>query len=1289
MLKKIAKFSAYLVATLIVLLAIGVGLLRIALPQLPEYRDEIQARVAAAIDGDVSFSSLDARWRLRGPEIVFRDFVVGPRIAGQQIEPTSVRTLTVGVSVTDLVFSQRLVVRRLGVDGVSLAVERDDEGWQLQSFLLPLGKTSGVEDNDSALANLAPLDISITDLVLRYRDVPSGRSAVSLALDDAAVSIAAERVRFDADVRQLGQDGLRAKVLAAGDVTGLTNEQLINGDWRASAEIDRVSAALMRGVLPPDWRLPKAGVAEFEADWHWSSATLQSVAVQLQASDWVPADGDQQSSVSGRAEWSRQDEGWLCAIDDFVVNVSDRRWPPATVRLQAVPRTDGTRFSFEASNVTVYDVPYLAAFLPDDLAQKVIETEVAGTFTTASGFVDRLFDEPAPMSERLADFELTSDFEGLGMAPLDAVPGFANLSGALRARPDTGSVTLRSRAGALRIPAIASQPVVLDALDGVLIWRVNDTGINVVSDSVRLSSGPLQKDTTLELTIPSDDSGLVVDIDTRWSMTKIDDLSGLMPTAVLSPKLQGWLSNALQGGRVENGRFRLVGNLREFPFVDGEGEFTASASARDVTMQYARQWPSITDLDAEVRLDGFRLYTDTNSGVSGGIPFKDSAVEFRDLRTAALSIFSTGNASLESMYRYADDSPIRRLFGNVFDILEVSGRADYTIQLDVPLKAIREFSLDAAFETTDAGVGFKGLPFGAEAIDGRVTLDRKGVYAEGVTARSFDRPVRMDLAPAAPDSGFGLQLDIDGVIPATALVDDLKVPLPGRIDGEAPYSAVLRLPKTGNAPGPRQPLTLDVRTSLEGLALDMPYPAGKSAADTRSTQVKVVVIDQGLELDVAMDSGISMASLFNRTTGRPMQLERATVHLGFGYAVLPIVPGLFVDGEIDRLRLDDWLALRSDEGPGITEQLESIAVGVDVFDAFGQRLRDVRATLQASRENWLIDIDSPAVAGNLILPRSLSDPASIVRLDMDRLRLLESDPSASGDSDPTTIPSARIKAQEFGLGNKSFGRLDAAVTKVANGVLIEQFDTEKSSFGITASGDCVMDPGETTGSRTRRKATISCSDVKAMMASLGYQPGINADQLASEVDVSWGGGPSSEFLASLDGEARVTISNGTLDDVEPGAGRVVGLMSVAELPRRLALDFRDVFRKGFSFDLIEGEFRIVNGDAYTCNLNLQGSSADVGLIGRASLDKRNYNQTAVVSVKVGNTLPAVGAVVAGPQVGAALLLFSQIFKKPLQGMTEVFYQINGGWDEPSIERTDSARFAATAELAGCLVSGGN
>ncbi len=307
---------------------------------------------------------------------------------------------------------------------------------------------------------------------------------------------------------------------------------------------------------------------------------------------------------------------------------------------------------------------------------------------------------------------------------------------------------------------------------------------------------------------------------------------------------------------------------------------------------------------------------------------------------------------------------------------------------------------------------------------------------------------------------------------------------------------------------------------------------------------------------------------------------------------------------------------------------------------------------------------------------------------MRKLHLLEGDPEASGDADPTAFPPLRIRSASFALGVREFGALDATVDKVEDGLVAPSIATAAPAFRIEGSGAWRLSPGTEAGSRTTMTATVASTDVKRMMNSLGYEPGINASSLEGSLDVGWDGGPSEKLVASLDGDVSVRIANGTLDEVEPGAGRVVGLMRVAELPRRLALDFRDVFQKGFNFDEIVGDFRLVNGDAYTCNLRLAGPSADVALIGRASLDKRNYNQTAVVGVKVGNTLPAVGAVVAGPQVGAALLLFSQIYKKPLQDISEVYYQINGSWDEPGIERTDAARFVATSEMAGCTIENG-
>ncbi|MEO1320861.1 MAG: hypothetical protein AAFV30_09870, partial [Pseudomonadota bacterium] len=98
MLRRIAKILAYTAAALTVLLAIAVGLLRIALPQVPEYRDEIIARVSEAVDGDVSFDRLDARWRLRGPELVFHDVVIGERLGERRIRAIEVTQVTVGVS---------------------------------------------------------------------------------------------------------------------------------------------------------------------------------------------------------------------------------------------------------------------------------------------------------------------------------------------------------------------------------------------------------------------------------------------------------------------------------------------------------------------------------------------------------------------------------------------------------------------------------------------------------------------------------------------------------------------------------------------------------------------------------------------------------------------------------------------------------------------------------------------------------------------------------------------------------------------------------------------------------------------------------------------------------------------------------------------------------------------------------------------------------------------------------------------------------------------------------------
>ena len=204
------------------------------------------------------------------------------------------------------------------------------------------------------------------------------------------------------------------------------------------------------------------------------------------------------------------------------------------------------------------------------------------------------------------------------------------------------------------------------------------------------------------------------------------------------------------------------------------------------------------------------------------------------------------------------------------------------------------------------------------------------------------------------------------------------------------------------------------------------------------------------------------------------------------------------------------------------------------------------------------------------------------------------------------------------------------------------------------------------------------------MTRLDFARGVTGRSMVVDFDLDWGGGPRADFLALLDGDVRIQLDNGQLEEVEPGAGRMVGLISFVALPRRLSLDFRDVFSKGFGYDKIAGAFSIDDGVASTCDLSLEGPAADIGIVGQVDLAQQRYEQAAVVSANVGNTLPLVGAVVGGPPGAAAMLIFSQIFKKPLQEVGQVFYGMSGPWEEPAIESVSADRFVEYGRLAGCL-----
>jgi uncharacterized protein YhdP len=415
--------------------------------------------------------------------------------------------------------------------------------------------------------------------------------------------------------------------------------------------------------------------------------------------------------------------------------------------------------------------------------------------------------------------------------------------------------------------------------------------------------------------------------------------------------------------------------------------------------------------------------------------------------------------------------------------------------------------------------------------------------------------------------------------------------------------------------------------------------------------------------------------------------DRGVIALGGALIVEPETRGLHIVGETPEIRLNDWLETSPEggSGPASGDRIRSVDLIVDDLYVIGQHLSRHRIKMDRGAEEWLIEFEGEQVVGSLTVPYDFAGDKALT-VEMQKMILPGSDDEERRDrrsTDPRTLPPISVKVEEFALGQRHFGSLEADFARSEAGLVAESITTRDDSFGIDGSGGWVIDAAYDEGQRSYLKAKLVSTNIETTTQRLNYQPGMVGDDMEVDFDVSWPGGPREDVLAVLDGQIGVRFGSGQLDDVEPGAGRVFGLMSIVALPRRLSLDFRDVFAKGFGFDEISGHFRIERGQTYTCDLTLKGPAADIGIIGEAGLASRDYKQTAIVNASVGDTLPIVGAIAAGPQVAAALLIFTQIFKKPLQGVGQVYYNIQGSWDEPMIESTNAEGFAAAYEAAGC------
>jgi uncharacterized protein YhdP len=467
---------------------------------------------------------------------------------------------------------------------------------------------------------------------------------------------------------------------------------------------------------------------------------------------------------------------------------------------------------------------------------------------------------------------------------------------------------------------------------------------------------------------------------------------------------------------------------------------------------------------------------------------------------------------------------------------------------------------------------------------------------------------------------------------------------------------------------------IEVTSDLGGLDVAAPRPFAKRPGELRPTRVFLDLPRPG-QNNLRIESGAARALLeFARGDDERWRLERGAARFDGQVPARPTRPGLHVGGDWPEFDLAEWLALRP-ATPGSTrlgDWLGPVDVHLDRARVVGFEFLDVTAGLRPAGGGWRIEVSGPMAEGLVTIPADLAggDP---IELDMQRLRL--EPPAERGaaapreETDPRDLPGIVLRAQDFVWQGRRFGRLEADLVRDPRGLRLANLATGSGDFKLRANGSWFA---EAQGSRTQLTLEFESEDLAAASRALGYRDAVEAERARLNADVSWSGGPDADVLARMDGTLHLDLGRGQLRSVKPGAGRILGLTSIIELPRRLSLDFRDVTDEGLAFDSVTGDFELRGGSAYTQNLLLEGATVDIGVVGRTGLAVQDYDQTIIVSGNPSGPITIAGALAGGPVGAAGALLFSQLFKGQLQGLARAYYRVTGPWSQPVVERISAS-----------------
>ncbi len=1252
-------------AVIVIVTALLVGLARLALPSLGDYRKEIETWTSQALGHPVRIGSIQAEWRGALPKLHVTDVRV--------LDPTRSRVILrfdQGSASLDLVASLkqgRVMAKQLSLGSVEFTVVR-----ALDGRIAVAGFTGGHRIASWLLEqpNVAIYSARLTWLDQKAQWGPAVLTEVRLeARSQGDHHKLAGSVKLPAEMG----DGLKFVLDARGE--------LLTEDWSGALYLegwDLKPAFLLN--YPPRSSIGLAGGEIQIRTWSsWAKAELIDLIGDFTAASMDIAAAQEHLKVSQAAARFAispvSPGGFRIDVDQLAITTPQGPWPEksaAQVVVAGPKQSHGRAIMAYASFLRLEDLAPLLqglSILPTEARARLRRLKPRGDLREA-----RLHYFPGKTgAER---FFISTRFSGITTRPLDKIPGIKRLAGALFAHARGGRLQLSGSSLELDFNKLFTTPLQVDTLAGELRWQWQDHGWIVSTPHLQAANQDLALTLSGDLTW-TPRGGATADLAIALDNGRTNRVWRYLPTLV-PERDREWLRSALVGGSITSGHAVLRGPLKQFPFDRREGEFKAALSVTGGGLEYSSHWPSLEELEASLQFKGRALTIQARRGKTSGIEILDTTahMELGSAQTR-LQVHGQARGSVAKAQDFIRHTPLKKTVGKRIEALAIQGELGLDLGLEIPLANPQQTVVQGVLSLPANIAAIKGMDLKLTKLSGALSFTEDALSGKELKAELFGRPVRIDIK----DDQKAAWIRLKGKADRTFLAERLGALWPSNpvnsnklleaIKGETDWQVRIDLTRPWNDSQAGESLRLS--SQLVGLRIDAPAPLGKTLRQPRPFVLKTSLAESSSRR-ITLEYGDIQAMLTFIKRRQALSLKQALIQAGSKTVPSPSSAGISIGGRLEEFSLSQWagfLHALGSSSPFFRSpyKLPPIAIDVTVsrLEGWGNRFDDVHILADNTSERWKLQIDGEEAAGTIQVSSANTLEARLSRLTLAHPAL----DSQSLKLDPSKLPGLSVTCDQFIFGSSNLGKMALITYPDPRGLKLESLTLASPDFNIEAQGEWRSKSGSPSSGFD---ILVHGPNLGKLLKRFNYSTtALEGGQTQVDIHAWWLGTPAEFALSRLNGRLKVSIKDGRLPNIDqPAVGRIFGLLSIRNLPRRLALDFSDLFGKGFSFDTLAGNFTVENGQAYTNHLSMIGPSAYITITGRTGLVAQDYDLRVTVIPDLVSSLPAAGAFFGpvGAGVGAGMLLAEWVFPSLPEQIDKILqrrYTVTGSWSNPVVK----------------------